>query len=405
MTPNSAAVPDGWQAAQLRDLARFVNGRAFKPIDWGQSGLPIVRIQNLTSADAPFNRFDGEVRSDNLIDTGDIVVSWSASIEARTWDRGPAVLNQHIFKVIGREDIADKRFLFFLLESATSELRQRVHGTTMQHVTKGTFDSTPALLPPLPEQRAIAAVLDAIDDAIERTEEVIAATERLRDALLHELLTRGLPGLHSEWTDVPGLGTVPASWDVVRLGDVAEVVGGTTPSRAEPGYWGADIPWVVPSELTELAERSLDGSRESITVAGMRAAGLRLVPAGSVLLTSRATIGVTAINRVPVTTNQGFQNLVPREGTHGLWLYYLATAMKRELERRSAGSTFREVSRDSVRRLRVRFPPLEEQRTIAAVLDGVDGAIERSSEERTRLHSLQASAADALLTGRVRVRV
>ena len=85
------------------------------------------------------------------------------------------------------------------------------------------YSSLPILLPPLPEQRAIAAVLDAIDEAIERTEAVIAATERLRDALLHELLTRGVPGWHSEWRDAPGLGTVPASWEVVRLGEVAEV--------------------------------------------------------------------------------------------------------------------------------------------------------------------------------------
>ena len=84
--------------------------------------------------------------------------------------------------------------------------------------------------PPLPEQRAIAAVLDGIDEAIERTEEVIAATERLRDALLHELLTRGLPGRHSEWVDVPGLGTVPACWDVVRLGDRI--------GRRTRGAWG-----------------------------------------------------------------------------------------------------------------------------------------------------------------------
>ena len=117
-----------------------MNGRAFKPSDWGESGLPIIRIQNLTSAEAPFNHYAGEVRADNLIDTGDIVVSWSASIEARTWDRGPAVLNQHIFKVVEHQDIADKRFLFFVLVAATGELRQRVHGTTMQHVTKGTFD-------------------------------------------------------------------------------------------------------------------------------------------------------------------------------------------------------------------------------------------------------------------------
>ena len=82
------------------------------------------------------------------------------------------------------------------------------------------------LLPPLAEQRAIAAVLDSIDHAIERTAEVIAATERLRNALLHRLLTRGVPGWHSQWREAPGIGTIPASWDVARLGDVAEVRGG-----------------------------------------------------------------------------------------------------------------------------------------------------------------------------------
>ena len=80
----------------------------------------------------------------------------------------------------------------------------------------------PILLPPLPEQRAIAAVLDSIDDAIEGAEAVIAATEGLRDALLHDLLTRGLPGQHTEFRDVPGLGTIPADWEVMRLGDVVE---------------------------------------------------------------------------------------------------------------------------------------------------------------------------------------
>ena len=94
----------------------------------------------------------------------------------------------------------------------------------------------PVLLPPLPEQRAIAAVLDSIDEAIERTEEVIAATERLRDALLHELLTRGLPGHHTAWRDVPGLGAIPACWEVVRLGDVlASATYGTNVALGEAG--------------------------------------------------------------------------------------------------------------------------------------------------------------------------
>ena len=94
------------------------------------------------------------------------------------------------------------------------------NGVTRFGLTLEATRSLSILLPPLTEQRAIAAVLDSIDEAIERTEEVIAATERLRDSLLHRLLTRGVPGQHSEWKEAPGIGTIPACWDVVRLGDV-----------------------------------------------------------------------------------------------------------------------------------------------------------------------------------------
>ena len=98
-------------------------------------------------------------------------------------------------------------------------------------MNKSAFSAVSISLPPLPEQRAIAAVLDSIDEAIERTEAVIAATERLRDALLHQLLTRGVPGWHTQWKDVPGIGTIPASWEVVRLGEVLE---STTYGTNEP---------------------------------------------------------------------------------------------------------------------------------------------------------------------------
>ncbi len=85
-----------------------------------------------------------------------------------------------------------------------------------------TLKALPILLPPLPEQRAIAAVLDSIDEAIEGAEAVIAATGQLRDSLLHQLLTRGIPGWHTQWKEAPGLGTIPAGWEVVRLGEIIE---------------------------------------------------------------------------------------------------------------------------------------------------------------------------------------
>ena len=135
---------------------------------------------------------------------------------------------------------ADRAFLYRTLISNATLLQQRSRGTTIQGVSREDIDSLPILLPPLPEQRAIAAMLDSIDDAIERTHAVITTTEQLRDSLLHELLTRGVPGWHTEWKNVPGLGAMPADWEVVRLGDVAEIVMGQSPpggkcNRVEDG--------------------------------------------------------------------------------------------------------------------------------------------------------------------------
>ena len=191
---------------------------------------------------------------------------------------------------------------------------------------------------------------------------------------------------------------IPDGWRVARLGDVAEVAGGSTPSRTNTEFWGDGIPWVVPSELTKLQGRYLKATKESITYAGLKSTGLKIIPAGSILLTSRATIGVTAINTIPLVTNQGFQNLVVKSGVAPLWLYYGVSAMSRELERRAAGSTFLEVSCDSVRSLPILLPPLPEQRAIAAVLDAIDAAIERTEAVIAATERLRDALLHELLT-------
>ena len=191
---------------------------------------------------------------------------------------------------------------------------------------------------------------------------------------------------------------VPDGWQSVRLGDVAEVIGGSTPSRSKKEFWDGNVSWVVPSELTNLRGRYLTVTNDSITDEGMKSSGLRLIPAGSVLLTSRATIGITAINANPVTTNQGFQNLVVKNGTDTLWLYYSISSRRKELERRAAGSTFLEVSRDSVRSLPLLLPPLPEQRAIAAVLDSIDEAIERTEAVIVATERLRDALLHDLLT-------
>ena len=379
-TNSNGGIPKGWQRVRLGNVARFVNGRAFRPEDWGTYGLPIVRIQNLTSPHAPYNFFNGEVANDNLINDGDIVISWSASLETRTWQRGLAVLNQHIFKVIDYPSIVGRRFLYHLLQLTMFSLRQLVHGTTMQHITKGNFDSTRILLPPLTEQRAIAAVLDSIDDTIERTESVIAATEQLRDSLLHQLLTRGVPGWHTEWKEAPGLGTIPAGWEVVRLGEVATL------------QRGMDLPEDdrISGSVPVYGSNGVHGFHDMSPVNGP---GVITGRSGSIGL-----VHYCESSFWPLNTTLFVKDF---HGNNERFIFHFLSNL--QLERFAASTGVPSLNRNFVHPTPVGIPPLSEQKAIVRLLDGVDKAVAGAKRERDGLKFMKESTADALLTGRVRV--
>jgi len=191
----------------------------------------------------------------------------------------------------------------------------------------------------------------------------------------------------------------PDGWRLAKLAELAEVVGGTTPSRNADGYFGGSIPWATPTDITRLSGHRFIGSTEAaITEKGRAAAGLRILPPGTILMTSRATIGSAAIARVPITTNQGFQNLIPNDDVEPLWLYYAVTGQRRLLERLAAGSTFREASRNTVRSLELLVPPRSEQRRIAEVIDSIDAAIEQTEAVIAATERLRSALLRELLT-------
>lgn len=161
-------------------------------------------------------------------------------------------------------------------------------------------------------------------------------------------------------------------WREVALGDVATVYAGGTPKTGVPDYWGGDIQWITPTDLTALSESVIDGGARRITDRGLRESSARIAPAGSVLVTSRATIGVTAIAGREVAVNQGVTVLVPGDGVDKRWLYYWVHHAKPEMLARASGTTFLEISRSKMRELSVILPSLEEQRRIGDLLASVD---------------------------------
>lgn len=172
----------------LGDVADFINGAAFKPEDWGDEGSRIIRIQNLTDKDKPYNRTTRTVSERIHVHPGDLLVSWSATLGVFEWD-GPdvAYLNQHIFRVVPDLHKVDKRYLRHALELALLDMRQHLHGATMLHVNRGEFLSTKLYLPPLPEQRRIAAILDTADALRVKRREALAQLDRLAQSIFVEM--------------------------------------------------------------------------------------------------------------------------------------------------------------------------------------------------------------------------
>jgi restriction endonuclease S subunit len=165
-------------------------------------------------------------------------------------------------------------------------------------------------------------------------------------------------------------------WTEATLGDVAEVIGGGTPSTTVPEYWGGEIVWLTPTEVVPRDGQMILDSERRITNEGLKNSGAQLLPAGSVILTSRASVGFVGISGVELCTNQGFQSLVPRDSVLAKFLMYWIQSNRVEFESRAAGSTFKEISRSNVRSIKIQLPALAEQRRIVNLVSSVDTYID-----------------------------
>ena len=310
---------------------------------------------------------------------------------------GSKVEPRHLFRVLTHPQNIDKCTRSF---SGTAG-QQRVQPEVLK--------SLRILLPPLPEQRAIAGVLDAIDEAIERTEAVIAATERLRDSLLHELLTRGVPGWHREWKEVAGVGTVPACWEVVRLGEVAEVQTGRAVNRKSVKQWDVEIPYL---SVANVKDGYLDLSAvKTMRVSTSEIDRYRLLQ-GDVLFTEggdadklgRGTVWQGEIEQC-LHQNHVFAVRTRRTALQPEFLAaYAASGPGKRFFLNAAKQTtnLASVNATQLRKMPIPVPDIREQAKVDGLLSAAGRLNTQARVERDALLMLKISSADALLTGRSR---
>lgn len=196
------ALPNGWEWVPIGETGEYINGFAFKPSHRDSSGLPIVRIQNLTDESKPLNTTNIEVPADYKIGTGDMLMSWSATLDVFVWRRGPALVNQHIFKVIPDEGVIRKELLFYWLKQAIQQLQktEHLHGSTMMHINRGPFMAHKVPLPPAAEQLRIVSKLEELLPEVDAGVGELRAAQKKRARCRQSLLKSAVEGaLTAEW--------------------------------------------------------------------------------------------------------------------------------------------------------------------------------------------------------------
>ena len=319
----------------------------------------------------------------------------------------------------------ERRYLLYLLltEGFISHVDSSTYGAKMPRASWDFIGDSLLPVPPLDEQRDIAAFLDReterIDSLIAKKRLLIERLQEYRTALITRTVTRGLPpkvaraaGLDPsprlKPSGVEWLGDVPEHWDVGQLKRWFKIVNGGTPKSGEDRFWDGEIVWLTPDDLGRNQTTWIAEGNRKLTIEGLESCSARLCPEGSIALSTRAPIGHVAIMSTPSATNQGCRTLVPAAEIDSEFAYFVVLAGRSILESLGQGSTFMELGQGDLSRVRLAKPPLGEQRALVRFLNRetervanltshTQAAIQRLQEYRTALIT-------AAVTGKIDVR-
>lgn len=403
-------IPVDWEVINIKEVCQnpeygFTTSAKEEPI--GPKLLRITDIQNgdVNWRNVPYCNCPNSLKKRFILKEGDILFARTGATTGKSYiirECPEAIFASYLIRLRTKE-IIESIFLYYLFNSSIywKQIKQQIGGSAQGGVNATLLSNIKIPLPPLSEQKKIAEVLSTVDEAIEKKKSIIEKTKELKKGLMRELLTRGIGRTKFKKTE---LGEIPEDWNVVRIKDICEIIGGSTPSTNIKEYWNGDILWAVPTDITKLKDNVILDTEKNISKKGLSNSAAKLLPVGSILLTSRATIGELAINLKPMATNQGFANFICRTEIYNWYLFYRLILIKKELKRLASGSTFKEISKNSIRAIKIPLPPLEEQMTIGDILLSLDEVIKQETKNTEYFKNVKKGIMAVLLTGKIRVK-
>ena len=368
-------IPEEWEIVDLNNVADYYNGYPFEPTQWETYGTPIIRIQNLTGSSNVINYFNGLLESRYRISNGDLLLSWSATLNVYIWHGGDAYLNQHIFKVLPKKNI-DKMYLYNVLGIVIRKLKNEVHGSTMKHFVKSALSLVNVPVPPSYEQQKIAKILLDTDALISSLDELITKKQNIKTGLMQELLTKGIG--HTEFKDTE-IGRIPKEWELKALKDIYRIKYGKSPKKSNYG-------------TTPVIGSSGVYSHTNIFLA----------ESGAIVIGRKGNAGkVYFINKECWPSDTTFYiepiNLLISTFTY----YYLFNL---NISGNDAKTTLPSLQKGTLESIPLIIPSLVEQKKIADILSDIQQEIEALEQKREKYKMIKSGLMQQLLTGKVRVK-
>ncbi|PTE14528.1 restriction endonuclease subunit S [Pseudogemmobacter blasticus] len=403
-------LPRGWSCRHIGDVCTIFGRIGFRGytvediVPEGQGAISLspsnIQRSTLILEKCTFISWEKWEESPEIkIENGDILIVKTGSTVGKTALvknlTEPATLNPQL--VVLKKRRINETFLGYVAasENFQNQLASTAVGGALPTLSQKEIASYVFLCPNDPnEQQAIAAALSDADGVVAGLERVIAKKRLIKQGAMQDLLTarRRLPGFSGEW-------------EAATLSELADIRSGGTPSTSDATLWDGDIAWVTPTDITALDGRKfLSGTTRTISRAGLRQSSAELLPEGTIVMTSRATIGECVISAIPLTTNQGFKNFIPKDRADRDFLYYLLMSQKKGFIELCSGSTFLEIGKTQLTGYTVRVPETKkEQEAIAAVLSDMDAEIQTLESRLAKARAVKEGMMQNLLTGRVRL--
>ena len=272
--------------------------------------------------------------SAKMLKRNDSIISARGTVGEMAMIPFPMAFNQSCYGLRAKEDIVNAEYLYYLIKHKVVILKKNTHGSVFDTITRDTFNGIEVDLPSLEEQKKVASILRDYDDKIEVNNEINKNLEQQAAAYFHhQFIVNAAP-----------------SWKEGTISDLGTVIGGSTPSKSKPEYYTDNgIAWITPKDLSVDKSKFISHGADDITELGLRNSSASIMPAGTVLFSSRAPIGYIAIADSEVTTNQGFKSVVPNGNVGTAFVYYFLKNALLTIENMASGSTFKEISGNAMR--------------------------------------------------------